>query len=306
MTSTPSRPSRKVAWPLGYAVAVALPAALSTSVAYMTNKPFRARAANEGPPQRGGRKVPKLEPFAFDAFLDDHCETPSNAYRDVVCVLRRLAERKTPTAPWRQALGYVQIYDPYYCQGGVKRRLGRLGFEKVYNENVDFYKAIAESQVPDFDVLVTNPPFSERRHLATALEFAVQCGKPWLMILPVHTVFEDNFTEISGNLTSAGQPPFFVVPDKKYQFKTPAPLPPPPTENRPSVRGRSRISHTIWTIHGGSEPGLNEDLFNVAKRKCDGCQVIVSLKEMDPSNIPYRFSEEMRRNALALGVTPPD
>ena len=45
---------------------------------------------------------------------------------------------------------------PYYCAGSVIDRLGALGFGDVRNDNADFYTRIA----PEYDVLVTNPPFS--------------------------------------------------------------------------------------------------------------------------------------------------
>ena len=37
----------------------------------------------------------------------------------------------------------LQIYDPYFCAGAVKRNLGHLGFKAVRNENEDCYKAQA-------------------------------------------------------------------------------------------------------------------------------------------------------------------
>lgn len=171
-------------------------------------------------------------PFNFQADLEDHCETPSSAYKDVACLLRALAQRLHPGVHWREAAAKLEVYDPYYCQGGSKRRLGRLGFDKVFNENVDFYKAIRENTVPPFDVLVTNPPFSTREHTSAALGFAISSGKPWLMVYPVYGLFSDNFIEASAEAAKSGSEPFFVVPPKKYNFKTPAPLPPPPKENR--------------------------------------------------------------------------
>ena len=61
--------------------------------------------------------------------------------------------------------------------------LAALGFPRVHNVNVDCYAAQRERRVPEFDVLVTNPPFSGA-HLARALEFAGGCGKPFFMLAP--------------------------------------------------------------------------------------------------------------------------
>eukprot|EP00435_Cladocopium_sp_Y103_P009026 s2477_g2.t1 len=135
----------------------------------------------------------------------------------------------------------------YYCQGGVKTRLLRLGFERVHNENQDFYKVCEAGQVPPFDVLLTNPPFSADEHFSFVLDFAIRSGKPWLMILPVHMIFRNLFVNPTQDLPWR---PFVVAPQKKYNFKTPAPLPPPPTENRAKARSRSRLTHTLWVVHG--------------------------------------------------------
>ena len=54
----------------------------------------------------------------------------------------------------------LRIFDPYYCTGAVKRHLSTLGFTNVHNENEDFYEAVRTRNVPPYDVLVTNPPYS--------------------------------------------------------------------------------------------------------------------------------------------------
>ena len=130
-------------------------------------------------------KKKELEPFAFEADLGDHCETPGIAYKHILPLLREIATATYPDQHWRVASKGLRIYDPYYCQGSVKKRLARLGFESVYNENEDFYKACDEKRVPKFDVLVTNPPFSVEEHFSFILDFALKSGKPWFMILPV-------------------------------------------------------------------------------------------------------------------------
>ena len=34
----------------------------------------------------------------------------------------------------------LKIFDPYYCRGGVKKHLQKLGFSQVYNENERFLR----------------------------------------------------------------------------------------------------------------------------------------------------------------------
>ena len=54
----------------------------------------------------------------------------------------------------------VRIYDPYYCNGGVVKRLKQLGFPNVYNRREDFYAVAEAGQCPPHDILLTNPPYS--------------------------------------------------------------------------------------------------------------------------------------------------
>ena len=51
----------------------------------------------------------------------------------------------------------MTIYDPYYCQGAIKKLWRTHGIECI-NEPLDFYK---REKHPKHDVLVTNPPFSD-------------------------------------------------------------------------------------------------------------------------------------------------
>ncbi|CAE7384952.1 unnamed protein product [Symbiodinium sp. CCMP2592] len=84
----------------------------------------------------------------------DHAETPLAAYQDVARILHRVAEHlgKDPET--------LRIYDPYYCAGAVVSQLRGLGFLSVYNQPVDCYAAWEALELPEFDVLVTNPPYS--------------------------------------------------------------------------------------------------------------------------------------------------
>lgn len=121
--------------------------------------------------------VAVAHPFQRDPA--DDAETPFESYRDIEPLLARLAQL-TPGVRDKAAL---RVYDPYFCAGSVVSHLGRLGFPRVHNVNVDCYAAQRECRVPEFDVLVTNPPFSGA-HLARALEFAGGCGKPFFMLAP--------------------------------------------------------------------------------------------------------------------------
>lgn len=40
----------------------------------------------------------------------------------------------------------LRLYDPYFCAGAAKARLGSLGFTSVYNEAEDFYARAASPE----------------------------------------------------------------------------------------------------------------------------------------------------------------
>lgn len=93
---------------------------------------------------------PMLPAFPYETDADDHCESPLQAYQHVVPLLSDLGKGKE-----------VKIYDPYFCNGAVKRNLGNLGFANVYNVMEDCYSVWEKRHSLDFfDALVTNPPYS--------------------------------------------------------------------------------------------------------------------------------------------------
>ena len=117
----------------------------------------------------------------------DHSETDVRAYRDIVTVLLALAKRCGRTA------ATLRIWDPFYCDGGVKRRLRSLGFPSVHHEKVDFYAVTAAGDEPPFDVLVTNPPYSGD-HIEKTLNYCAASGKPWLLLVPNFVARSEYYT----------------------------------------------------------------------------------------------------------------
>lgn len=147
----------------------------------------------------------------FDVDAADHCETPLEAYRDIVSLLDQIARSLGKT---RSSLS---IYDPYYCDGGVKVKLNSLGFRDVCNENEDFYKSIKNGTVPEYDVLVTNPPYSGV-HVERLLTFVANGRKPFLLLLPHYVYTKDYYQCALGSTVK----PFFLVPKSRYAYLPPA------------------------------------------------------------------------------------
>jgi hypothetical protein len=203
-----------------------------------------------------GRKTPKLEPGShpFEVDDSDHCETPLKAYQDLIVLLDRLLDGNADESTAdgnnnrfnRKPRSSLRIYDPYYCDGGVKTKLASMGFTNVINENRDFYKDIATGQVPDYDVLVTNPPYSGH-HMEKLLEFCAsqqqtapassrknkktkktqshRRPRPSFLLLPHFVYTKDYYTRATSSLSSTllSSPSFFsfLVPKIRYSYVPP-------------------------------------------------------------------------------------
>ena len=154
----------------------------------------------------GAASLAKRYPFATD--FCDHFETPRRAYADVAAAIDALTNK--PRSETR-------IYDPYYCDGAVKRHLRELGFTNVKNDKVDFYatKAYEDPSQTTHDVVVTNPPFSED-HKERCLRWALATRKPFALLLPAYVVERRWFREALGAAR-----PFFVAPAERYGFDHP-------------------------------------------------------------------------------------
>ena len=57
-----------------------------------------------------------------------------------------------------------------------------LGFASTINKNEDFYAARAAGTCPEYDVLMTNPPFSGD-HIEKVHRYAVKSAKPWFILV---------------------------------------------------------------------------------------------------------------------------
>jgi hypothetical protein len=90
----------------------------------------------------------------------------------------------------------LRIYDPYYCNGGIIERLNSLGFTNVYNKCEDFYKIKEEGKIPDHDVVITNPPYSED-HKQKCFQFCAENKKPWFVLVPYFTYQNTFFKTLS-------------------------------------------------------------------------------------------------------------
>lgn len=177
------------------------------------NKGKKRKLSNDIKDEEEGR--PR---YSFQVDDTDHCETPVQAYRDAINILDRLAKslNKTRTT--------LTIYDPYYCDGGVKQKLASFGFTSVINRNRDFYQDIDNNLTPEYDVLVTNPPYSGV-HMEKILAFCSDISKtprkkPFLLLLPHFVYTKDYYQRALSPQVSSSM--FFLVPEVRYGYIPPS------------------------------------------------------------------------------------
>lgn len=130
------------------------------------------------------------EVFNFPVDYNDHFETPLVAYQDILPLLDLIEPSRSQHI----------LYDPYYCNGRVVTYLQSLGFTQVRHERRDFYRDIADRQVPLHQTLITNPPYSGN-HKERCLQFAIQQWmdhrRPFFLLLPNYVAVRNYFQEIA-------------------------------------------------------------------------------------------------------------
>lgn len=216
--------------------------------------------------------------FPFPVDPDDHCESPIEAYRDIAPFLSLLL-KKDQHSNAASTVSF-RIYDPYYCDGAVIRNFASLGFTDVYNRKENCYAlweaATAASKdnniLNDFDVLVTNPPYSED-HIERLIQFVtsdlfVRRQKPWLLLLPqwvhkkdfyIHATTKSNFLKCNHKAQrheASDVQPFYIIPKKRYVYT------PPPSFRSPTksdVHKKSSPFISMWFCWGGTT-AMNEQL----------------------------------------------
>ena len=201
-------------------------------------------SSSQRPAMNAGTSMVVVDhPFIVDD--SDHCETPLNAYQDLEVVLDRLLlgnGRKK-----KKQRSELIIYDPYYCDGGVKDKLSSMGYTNVINNNRDFYKDISTNSIPEYDVLITNPPYSAD-HIEKILEYVVSMSsssasaststennknknknknKPCFLLLP-HFVYTKDYYERtigrccnSNNNNNINAFFYFLIPEIRYAYVPP-------------------------------------------------------------------------------------
>ena len=211
--------------------------------------------------------------YPYDVDQDDHCETPQDAYEDVDPILSELARSRGKS---KSALA---IYDPFFCQGSVVKRLEVLGFENVYNRKEDFYKK--KDAPPEHDVLLTNPPYSAD-HIQNVVEYCCASSKPWLLLLPSFVYMKDYYKEAVIACEKKGGV-LLIAPPRRYSYHS-------PKDCRSNVKAGARKTSpftSFWYVYCGSK-ALTEKVIEAlgsvdAERRCVACR--------RPEDLPYKLMD---------------
>jgi hypothetical protein len=198
--------------------------------------------------------------FPFETDADDHCESPHQAYQDVVPFLKDCA---TSSCSSQEKL---LIYDPYFCNGTVVQNLKSLGFPNVYNRKEDAYQVWGSSKYPKHDVLVTNPPYSGD-HIERLIDHVTSKAfgnRPWMLLLPQWVHKKDYFLARTKNIR-----PFYVVPKRRYVY-----IPPPSfrESKKSDVHKKSSPFVSMWFVWGGTKL-QNERWLSTISRLVSSCDV---------------------------------
>jgi hypothetical protein len=124
----------------------------------------------------------------FGTRENDNWETPKEAYEDV-----------------RDLIVGKIIWDPFYSQGRAAAFLMEAGAKEVIHEERDAF-----DWSPEYELIVTNPPFSIKKRCLTYL---LSLGKPVLILLPLADLASVWFREVVEEHQY-----HLYVPKKRYAF----------------------------------------------------------------------------------------
>jgi hypothetical protein len=164
-------------------------------------------------------KQEKNQTWNFQVDYNDHFETPLRAYEDVLPVLDIICKRL------QKERKDLVLYDPYYCQGSVVGCLQSLQFPQIINRNRDFYRDIKQRAVPNYDVLITNPPFSGE-HKQKLLTFIAESSTPYLLLLPAYVVCKAYWKDFVSNksnssISNSARKMLYILPPDYYHYQHP-------------------------------------------------------------------------------------
>lgn len=141
-----------------------------------------------------------------DQPIRDQCQTPPHAF--------------WPLLRYVDGLSHVDlsIWEPACGEGYLLREMEKLFPHKVVGTDIltgtDFFTCA----IPRFDVLITNPPFSQKYQWITR---CYELGKPWALLMPLETLgaqrAQKEFKNYGMELLVLNRRVNFKMPDKGWE-----------------------------------------------------------------------------------------
>jgi hypothetical protein len=121
----------------------------------------------------------------------DNYTTPLNAFQDLATFKQR---------------HHTTIYDPFYNDGKAKEYLKTVFPDcDIIHEPKDAF-----SWLPDFDVIISNPPFSMKDKV---LRWLMDNDKPFMLLLPVNHICNKGYKRLA-NFDKIQ----YIIPNGRYNF----------------------------------------------------------------------------------------
>ena len=137
----------------------------------------------------------------------------------------------------------------------MKEHLKSLGYTNVYNKNEDFYQCIKENTIPSYDILISNPAWSNN-HIEKCFQFCKASNKPYLLLIPNFCYMKDWYMK----LYKHGE--LYITPLTRYRFLTPLGYRDIKTKER-----RTSPFITFWYSNVKNWPKSMISFFNKESRK---------------------------------------
>ena len=92
------------------------------------------------------------------------------------------------------------------------------GLKHIINENKDFYSSKTRKNIPKYDILVTNPPYSGD-HKQRLLEYLSSTTTPYCLLLPAYTAGKSYWRDFASS-SNAGEI-CYLLPEQSYMYYHP-------------------------------------------------------------------------------------
>lgn len=164
--------------------------------------------------------------------------------------------------------------------------MAKLGFTNVYNKKEDFYKKIATNTTPDYDVLITNPPYSQD-HMEKILKFCVNSGKIWFMLIPNYVYCKPYYSIARQHIPI----PCYLTPPYRYEYHSPSFL----RSNLNSGQLKTSPFLSFWYIQLGKYKDAICKYYKKTYSQVSGCSLAY-----DTDMIPRKFKDSFDPNRKKL------